>query len=88
MWKDLKVEEWVDELNRGLEYRREYGLEDTWSTNEAMFYNLPGSDTEFGPNIVASTGDALMSNLTVPYPYISLRGRRPGLMDSARLSVS
>src|SRR5258706_14437598 len=77
MRSDLTPEEWVEELDRGFEYRRRYGVEDTWRENEALFYNVFSDDygrdqDNAGPNIVVSTGDSAVSNLTVPYPYIGL----------------
>jgi hypothetical protein len=77
MRNDLTPEEWQEELDKGFEYRRRYGVEDTWRENEALFYNVFSDDygrdqDNAGPNIVVSTGDSMASALTVPYPYIAL----------------
>lgn len=73
--KELTVREWFEELDRGLEYRRKYGLEDKWAELEAIFYNVAENSANTGPNILLSTGDALLSALTVPYPYITVQPR-------------
>jgi len=75
--KELSVVEWFDELNNGLDFRRKYGLEDEWSNLEALFYNVHRSQAHEGPNIVLTNGDALLSSLNVPKPYISVKAERP-----------
>jgi len=67
--KELTVSEWKDELNSGLEFRRAHGLEDSWASLEALFYNVHGSSGN-GPNLISSSGDTLLSSLSVPFPYI------------------
>lgn len=74
MFKEKKPSDWFDEIERGLEFRKQYGLEGSWSNIEAMFYNLQGS--QLGPNLIASTGDSLLSTLSVLKPQISLKADR------------
>ena len=85
MFKELTVEEWTSELDRGLDFRRRYGLEDSWAELEALFYNVHGTNIIAGPNIIASTGDSLLSELTVPQPYVSLQARQPGLGEGVKV---
>ena len=72
--KDLTVQEWFDELDEGLKYRRTFGKEETWRTNEMAFYGEKGN-TGGGPNLFLSTGDSLLSALTVPVPMIKASAR-------------
>jgi hypothetical protein len=70
MRKELTVQQWIGELERGCDYRKDYGFEDAWSNLEAMFYSA-GS---FGsaPNLISSNGDALISNVSMSNPYITV----------------
>lgn len=87
MAKDLSVSDWVEEIERGLEFRKIYGLEDHWLDIEALFYNThPSSRT--GPNIVVSTGDSLLSHLSVPNPRILVKPRKRERLLSARVLES
>jgi len=85
MSKELSIDEWIDELDRGLEYRRRYGLEDSWSELEALFYHVHESCVNEGPNLIASTGDSLLSSLTVPRPTIGLKALQSGLVGAVRI---
>jgi len=80
--KDLNVSEWRAEIDSGLRFRRDYGLEDEWVKLEAQFYGLKDKETP-GPNITASTGDSLLSALTVPYPRIRVIPKRKEFIAGA-----
>ena len=84
-WKELKLEEWLVELEDGLEFRRRYGIEDKWSDFEGLFYNVDKSSDIPGPNIIQAHGDALLSNLTVPNPYITLESAHVGMSDKVKI---
>ena len=84
-FKELTVEQWEAELNHGLKFREQYGLEKKWHELEALFYNVSDSQMNAGPNIVLSTGDALLSTLNVPAPYLTLKARRSDYINPARL---
>lgn len=71
--KDLSVQEWFDEIDRGLEFRSEYGAEPRWSEVERLFYASHDSSASSGPNLLSATGDALLSTLTVPFPVFSAK---------------
>jgi hypothetical protein len=86
--KALSVDDWFLEIEHGLEYRRQYGLEDYWAEHEALFYSVHPSQDNSGPNIIASTGDALLSTLTVPYPSFSLKPRVPEFIRRSRIQES
>ena len=73
--KELSVDQWFDEIIKGLEYRRIYGLEDEWYNLETRFYNVhPGCQN--GPNLIASTGDSMLSALSVLNPRVMLSARK------------
>ncbi len=73
--KELTVSKWFDEIIKGLEYRRLYGVEDNWYDLERKFYNVHPS-CENGPNLIASTGDAMLSSLSVLNPRVLLKARK------------
>ncbi|GAF84606.1 unnamed protein product, partial [marine sediment metagenome] len=80
--KELKVSEWRTEIDQGLKYRKDYGLEDTWVDLEASFYNVKDKNAA-GPNITASTGDSFLSAMTVPYPRIRVIPKRGEFVEGA-----
>ena len=86
--KKLTVEEWVQEIDDGLEYRRLYGLEDDWATLEAMYYSVHESSKYGGPNIISSTADAVLSQLNVPIPAVTVKPKRPNLGPASRVLES
>jgi hypothetical protein len=87
-WKELSVSDWNDEINQGLKFRQLYGLEDRWSKLEALYLHVHKSHLTAGPNIIASTGDALLSTLAVPFPYLSVKPRRMDFVPGARVVES
>lgn len=81
--KELTVAEWFDEIDRGLEYRRIYAREDNWNILEQTFYNRSPTQTTAGPNLLISTGDSVLSQLTVPYPYVTVKARNSNSLAGA-----
>lgn len=86
--KELTVQEWVQEINMALEYRRQYACEESWARLEALVYNVHGSQQNAGPNILMETLDAMLSALLVPDPYITIKARRSDLLVAARVQES
>lgn len=86
--KELKPAEWLQEIARGLEFRRKYGLEDRWFELESMLYNVHPAQANSGPNIMLSTLDALAASLNVPSPYITVKARRSDCVMKARVLES
>lgn len=80
--KELTVTEWEDEIDRALRFRRTYGIEDSWAENEERFYDVHHT-CKNGPNLIAATGDAMISQLCVPTPYITAKPRRMQYVDVA-----
>lgn len=80
--KELSVTEWENEIDRALRFRRTYGIEDSWAENEERFYNVHHT-CKNGPNLIAATGDAMISQLCVPTPYITVKPRRMQYVDVA-----
>lgn len=83
---ELTVKEWIEEINRGLEYRKLYGLESSWASLEAMFYHVQSKHQ--APNLIYSTGDALMSTMSVPLPYVTTKAKRQEFLAPSRLLES
>lgn len=82
-FKEFTPEEWLEQIDDGLEYRRLYGLEDKWGHIEAIYYNVHGSMMNDGPNLFLSQGDAMLSAITVPVPKIAVQPTGPETVNSA-----
>ena len=81
--KALNVQDWHLEIDRGLDYRRQFGLEDLWSEVEALFYQVHRSQDQEAPNLIFSVGDSLLSSLNVPDPHITVGPKRMESIESA-----
>jgi hypothetical protein len=89
VWTDLTVDDWKQEIDRGLKYRKVYGREESWSTLEKLFYSQhPSQINSTGPNILASTGDGLLSTLSVPEPYVTIKAKRQDYLQAASVLES
>ncbi len=77
----LSPEEWLSEIYNGLEYRRQFGMEDSWNQLELDFTNDPASNCTVGPNLIYSMGDSLLSSLTVPDPEVLLSAEHPSAIS-------
>lgn len=87
-YRDLKPVEWLEEIRKGLDYRRLFGLEDYWAELEAIYYNVHRSMMNDGANILLSQGDAMLSTITVPNPKIKVVPRTRAGVDKAPLVES
>ncbi len=61
-------EEWMEEIDNGLHYRKEFGREEKWDSLEKSYMHDPAGDTAVGPNLIYEHGDSLLAGLTVPDP--------------------
>jgi hypothetical protein len=77
------ADEWLTEIDLGLEYRRRFGIEELWGTFEAIYYNVDESMLCDGSNIFLSQGDAMLSTITVPSPNVRVRPVKPEEVDAA-----
>lgn len=82
MFKELKVTDWFNEIARGLEYRRLYGMEDRWAQLEALAFNADPA-AERGPNLVYAMMDDMISTLHVPNPEILVDPLTSAEIDSS-----
>ena len=69
--------EWIEEIEHGIQYRRQFGIEDSWGRNEAVYYNVHRSMMNDGPNVLLSQGDAMLSSMVVPNPTFSVTATSP-----------
>jgi hypothetical protein len=69
---EYTVDEWFEQIQAGLEYRAQYGMEDKWAKVESLFYNAHPANSSSGPNIIYSTGDAFLSTVHTPNPYVMI----------------
>lgn len=77
----MTPEDWMVEIENGLEYRRIYGYEDAWDKLEQDFYNSPHGDASVGANLIYSMGDSLLSGLIVPEPEFTIMAEVPSAVD-------
>ena len=77
------VDEWLVEIDAGLEYRKIFAREASWRKIELNYLNDPQSDTAIGPNLVYSMGDSLVSSLMVPDPEFLVAPTRSNGVDKA-----
>lgn len=87
-FRNFKPDEWADEISAGLDYRRKFGIERAWPELEAMYYNVHKSMSNDGPNLIMSTGDAMMSSLVVPNPAIMVKASQAEAVPKAPLVES
>lgn len=77
------VDRWNLAIEDGLEFRRQYGREAEWARCESLFSNANEIQREnVGPNLMVSTGDALLSSLLVPNPHIMLKALQPQVLEA------
>ncbi len=81
------AEEWLSLYNQGLEYRKMFGLEQTWTDLEAKFFSVSAS-CDTGPNVLASKGDTIISALSVPEVTVSVSAKTQDAAASAPLVAS
>lgn len=86
--KKRTVEDWFEEIDAALEYRRVHGLEDSWGKIEALYYNVHRSMSNDGPNILLSSGDAMLSTITVPDPKVLVEPRTPEAVAKSKILES
>lgn len=82
MFRELTVDEWFEEIAQGLEYRRDYGMENKWAELEALASNAHAISS-VGPNIIYAMQDDLVSSLNVPNPVVLVSARSSLEVDSA-----
>ena len=87
-YRNPTPEDWFAELERGLEFRRRFGLEDLWGQFEAIYYNVHESMMNDGPNIFLSQGDAMLSTVTVPSPAVRVKATKPQEVQPAPMVES
>lgn len=87
-YKNPTPKEWLEHIADGLEYRRQFGLEDQWGKMEAIYYNVHKSMLNDGPNIFLSQGDAMLAQITTPSPRIGIEATTPGSVDRAPILES
>lgn len=81
----MTPDDWMIEIENGLEYRRIYGYEDSWDKLEQNFYNSPHGDASVGANLIYSMGDSLLSGLTVPEPEFTITAETPSAVDKVQM---
>jgi hypothetical protein len=82
------VDDWIEEIDCALEYRKTFGREAAWKQLEKDYMNDPSGHTAIGPNLIYSMGDSLMSALTVPDPEFVVTPERRSGLDKAPIVES
>lgn len=86
--KNRKPEDWLTEIEYALEFRREWGLESWWGKLESIYYNVHPSMMNDGPNMFLSTGDTMLSTITVPTPKVVIKPRSPEAVAKIKILES
>ena len=82
-YRENTVESWNMAIEDGLEFRRQYAREAQWAKCEAIFYQANKMQLDnVGPNIIAASGDALLSTLLTPNPSFVLHPLRMNLVEA------
>ena len=81
--KELKPDEWRDELGAALEFRETYAREKIWSILEQCFFNDPKSEAAVGENLIFEQGDALLAGINVSQPNISVYAEGQESLETA-----
>ena len=85
----LTAVQWLSEIEDGLEYRKRYGKENAWASIENTFYSVDQEDRRAaGPNLIASTGDSMLSSLSMTNPYMNVKPEQEAYVESAPLVES
>ena len=84
----LKPADWVDEIDRALEYRKAFGREESWRGNEMNFMHSPASDAALGPNLVFEMGDTLLSATGALDPEFTVVPEHPAGVQRAPIVES
>ena len=86
--KQNTVEYWRDEISDGLKFRRTFGMEEEWRSMESIFFSALDAQSRSNPNLIFSTGDALISALSIPNPRVMIKPRRPECVETAPILES
>lgn len=78
---EMKPQDWIEEIDRGLEYRKTYAHEVAWRKNEFNYTNNPGSHAARGPNLVFEMGDTLLSATGALDPEFTITPEHPAGVD-------
>ncbi len=77
------AEDWLEDIDSGLEYRRQFSMEAAWHKLTLAFMHDPSGFTAVGPNLIFAMGDSLISSLTVPDPEFLVTPTRRSGVDKA-----
>jgi hypothetical protein len=69
-------QDWFEDIDNALEYRRIFAREDAWNRCEQNYLNDPRGHTALGPNLVYEMADSLTATLTVPDPEFVVTAER------------
>lgn len=86
--KELTPDDWLDEIAKGLRYRKEHGREECWFDLEQIFNHEMQQGDNPGPNIIASNVDSLLASLNVNDPYITVKPTRSDQLEKAPMVES
>ena len=81
-------DEWLEDIDNGLEFRETFGIEQAWPDLENDYFNRPKSAASIGPNLIYAMGDSLISGITVPRPEIVVEAKHPNFVNKAPIVES
>lgn len=84
----LTAQDWIEEIDQSLAYRKIFGREEAWRKNELNYYNDPSGHTAIGPNLVFEMGDTILSTAGSLDPEFTATPTHPAGTDRAPLVES
>ena len=84
----MSAQDWIEEIDRAIAYRKIYGREESWKKNELNFTNDPASHAAMGPNLVFEMGDTVLSEAEMFDPEITATPTHPAGVTRAPIVES
>jgi hypothetical protein len=84
----MKAQDWIEEINRGLAYRKIFAREAAWRKNELNYFNDPSGHAARGPNLVFEQGDTILSSTGALDPEFTVVPTHPAGVSRAPLVES
>jgi len=84
----MTPQDWIDEIDRSLQYRKAFAREEAWRKNEMNFLNSPASHAAIGPNLVFEMGDVLLSATGALDPEFTVVPEHPAGVQRAPIVES
>lgn len=78
---DMTPQDWLEEIDQALSYRKQFAFEFAWRKNEINYMNDPQSHAALGPNLVFEMGDIILSAIESLDPEFTVTPEHPTGID-------